>query len=291
MTERWVSKKRYWCKHCKVWMADNPSTRKTHENGSQHKHNIREFLKTTFGKGKVEREEKRELQDELQAIEDAALKSFETDLRKRGVNDYRTAARQAAHHNPLSERGVSFRGRRRPGDEQLLQRGGGEGEEAEGAEGGGEGEVPEWKAAALEAKRQLELATQYFYVDASGKQQGPHPLASMRSWYTAGYLPKGTMVAKDGGDEWLDVTACPAITQEALGEVIRQEGAAAAAAATEDMTDVEQRQAALGMSSSTADVVQRRVAVRPPLHPPPPPATAAGPASLPQSRGARTRGC
>ena len=27
MTEYWVSKDRYWCKHCRCWMADNPSVR------------------------------------------------------------------------------------------------------------------------------------------------------------------------------------------------------------------------------------------------------------------------
>ena len=113
MTEFWVSKQRYWCKHCKCWLADNVSSRKIHENGIGHKIPVSEFLKGTFSKGREDRSAQRELQEELREIEQvrtilasatsthhltpqAALKSFETDLRKRGVHDYRYAAHKTA---------------------------------------------------------------------------------------------------------------------------------------------------------------------------------------------------
>ena len=73
MTEFWVSKQRYWCKHCKCWLADNASSRKIHENGTGHKMAVSAFLKGTFSKGREDRSAQRELQDELRDIEQVQM--------------------------------------------------------------------------------------------------------------------------------------------------------------------------------------------------------------------------
>ena len=54
-----------------------PQTKKTHENGVGHKQAVEEFLKKTFSRGREERTEDKELQDELRAIEEAALNAAE----------------------------------------------------------------------------------------------------------------------------------------------------------------------------------------------------------------------
>eukprot|EP01043_Picozoa_sp_COSAG02_P051753 COSAG02_NODE_5487_length_4287_cov_40.035112_4_plen_407_part_00 len=219
-----------------------------------HKQAVAEFLKGTFSKGREERAEDKELQEELRAIEEAALKTFETDLRKKGVNNYRDTARQALHDNRLSRQGVRPPPRRDWG-------GTGEptGEAAAAAE-----EIPEWKRAQLEAARQLELASLWYYIDAAGTQQGPHPLSSMQGWYNAGYFPPGTMVARDGeGDEtaWVDISVCYQINQQPdPAQAGKTAAAATSAGNSSHQSLLEERKAALGMSDQTADVVERRSA-------------------------------
>ena len=262
--------------------ASVSQTKKTHENGVGHKRAVEEFLKTTFSKGREERTrtfekprfalpfilqssntrpscgagtEDKELQEELRAIEEAALKSFETDLRKKGVGNYRDAARQTMHDNRLSRQGV------RPPPRRDWGGSGGPTGEAAAAAVEPE-EVPEWKRAQLEAARLLELASLWYYIDAAGTQQGPHPLSSMQSWYNAGYFPPGTMVARDGeGDEaaWVDISVCYKVNQQPDPAVAAAAAAASAAPAAQH-SFLDERKAALGMSDQTADVIERRSA-------------------------------
>jgi hypothetical protein len=37
MTEFWVSKAKYYCKTCKIWMADNKMSRQMHESSGKHR--------------------------------------------------------------------------------------------------------------------------------------------------------------------------------------------------------------------------------------------------------------
>lgn len=146
-----------------------------HEAGVGHTRAVEEFLKNTFSKGREERTEDKELQDELRSIEAAALKSFEIDLRKKGVGNFKHEARQTMHDNRLSAQGVGAPRRDWGGKNKKAEE-----EAAAAAEPEG---VPEWKLAQIEAARQIELGTLYFYIDAAGTQQGPHPLSSMQGWY------------------------------------------------------------------------------------------------------------
>ena len=124
-----------------------PQSKKIHEAGVGHKRNVEEFLKNTFSKGREERTEDKELQAELREIEEAALKSFETDLRKKGVENFKTAARQTMHNNKLSKQGVGAPRRDWGGKEAAKKA-----EEAAAAAAEPQ-EVPEWKVAQMEAAR------------------------------------------------------------------------------------------------------------------------------------------
>ncbi len=36
MTEKWVSTPKWFCRYCKVWIADNKPSRQHHEQGAKH---------------------------------------------------------------------------------------------------------------------------------------------------------------------------------------------------------------------------------------------------------------
>eukprot|EP00002_Diphylleia_rotans_P026168 TRINITY_DN5205_c0_g2_i4.p1 TRINITY_DN5205_c0_g2~~TRINITY_DN5205_c0_g2_i4.p1 ORF type:complete len:276 (+),score=68.94 TRINITY_DN5205_c0_g2_i4:51-878(+) len=80
MTEYWVSQAKYFCKHCKVWMSDNKHVRQLHENGSNHKFNVRTSLKEAHRKVRDEETAKRDFEKELKEIEHAALQAFVKDV-------------------------------------------------------------------------------------------------------------------------------------------------------------------------------------------------------------------
>ena len=37
MTEFWVSRSKFWCEYCKVWLDDSKNARARHEDGERHK--------------------------------------------------------------------------------------------------------------------------------------------------------------------------------------------------------------------------------------------------------------
>jgi len=65
MSEYWVSKKKYFCKYCDIYIADDAPSRRQHENGLRHQGNkdrfIRGLYKTGEKKKKDAEEEKREM--------------------------------------------------------------------------------------------------------------------------------------------------------------------------------------------------------------------------------------
>lgn len=65
MSEYWVSKKKYFCKYCDIYIADDAPSRQQHENGLRHKGNTERFIrglyKTSEKRKKDLEEEKREM--------------------------------------------------------------------------------------------------------------------------------------------------------------------------------------------------------------------------------------
>lgn len=65
MSEYWVSKKKYFCKYCDIYIADDAPSRQQHENGMRHKGNTERFIRGLY-KGSEKRkkdaeEEKRDM--------------------------------------------------------------------------------------------------------------------------------------------------------------------------------------------------------------------------------------
>ncbi|XP_016361124.1 WW domain-binding protein 4 isoform X2 [Sinocyclocheilus anshuiensis] len=82
MTEYWKSQPKKFCQYCKCWIADNKPSVEFHERGKNHKENvaakIAEIKKTSVAKAKQEQK----MSKEFAAMEEAALKAYEEDLKR-----------------------------------------------------------------------------------------------------------------------------------------------------------------------------------------------------------------
>lgn len=90
MSEYWVSKDRYWCKYCKVYIADDkpvsspfllpsigciltplsfPQSRLHHETGLRHKGNYERFIRDIYKRGEKDKKDKAEEATEMARME------------------------------------------------------------------------------------------------------------------------------------------------------------------------------------------------------------------------------
>lgn len=65
MSEYWVSNKKYFCKYCNIYIADDKPSRTQHESGLRHKGNVERFVRGLYKAGEKRKhdleEEKREM--------------------------------------------------------------------------------------------------------------------------------------------------------------------------------------------------------------------------------------
>ena len=65
MSEYWVSHKKYFCKYCNIYIADDKPSRTQHEGGLRHKGNVERFVRGLYKAGEKRKadleEEKREM--------------------------------------------------------------------------------------------------------------------------------------------------------------------------------------------------------------------------------------
>ncbi|XP_034410470.1 WW domain-binding protein 4 [Cyclopterus lumpus] len=82
MADYWKSQPRKFCQYCKCWIADNKPSVEFHERGKNHKENvalkISEIKKKSIDKAKQEAR----MSKEFAAMEEAALKAYEEDLKR-----------------------------------------------------------------------------------------------------------------------------------------------------------------------------------------------------------------
>ncbi|XP_070813998.1 WW domain-binding protein 4 [Chaetodon trifascialis] len=82
MADYWKSQPRKFCQYCKCWIADNKPSIEFHERGKNHKENvaakISEIKKKSLDKAKQEER----MSKEFAAMEDAALKAYQEDLKR-----------------------------------------------------------------------------------------------------------------------------------------------------------------------------------------------------------------
>lgn len=80
MSEYWVSKKRYFCKYCDTYIADDVPSRQHHENGLRHKGNVDRFVRGLYKAGEKQKKDADEEKREMMRIEQAASAAFAEDV-------------------------------------------------------------------------------------------------------------------------------------------------------------------------------------------------------------------
>ncbi|SCV74106.1 BQ2448_6538 [Microbotryum intermedium] len=71
-TEYWISKDRYWCKYCSIYIADDKPSRIHHETGLKHKGNYERYIREIYKRGERDKRDKKEEAEEIARIEQAA---------------------------------------------------------------------------------------------------------------------------------------------------------------------------------------------------------------------------
>jgi hypothetical protein len=76
MSEYWVSKKRYFCKYCDTYIADDVPSRQHHENGLRHKGNVERFVRGLYKAGEKRKKDADEEKREMRRIEQVRSSTF-----------------------------------------------------------------------------------------------------------------------------------------------------------------------------------------------------------------------
>ncbi|KAJ6475315.1 hypothetical protein C8R47DRAFT_1143005 [Mycena vitilis] len=80
MSEYWVSKKKYFCKYCDIYITDDAPSRQQHENGLRHKGNTERFIRSIYKAGEKKKKDDEEERREMVRVEQAAQIAFAQDV-------------------------------------------------------------------------------------------------------------------------------------------------------------------------------------------------------------------
>ena len=75
MSEYWVSKKKYFCKYCDIYITDDIPSRQQHENGLRHKGNVERFVRGIYKAGEKHKKDLEEEKREMRRVEQASSSS------------------------------------------------------------------------------------------------------------------------------------------------------------------------------------------------------------------------
>ncbi|XP_019385386.1 PREDICTED: WW domain-binding protein 4 [Crocodylus porosus] len=85
MADYWKSQPKKFCDYCKCWIADNRPSIEFHERGKNHKENVAKRISEIKKKSLEKAQEEEKMSKEFAAMEEAALKAYEEDLKRLGV--------------------------------------------------------------------------------------------------------------------------------------------------------------------------------------------------------------
>ncbi|KAI0766505.1 hypothetical protein BC629DRAFT_1538248 [Irpex lacteus] len=80
MSEYWVSNKKYFCKYCNIYIADDKPSRTQHESGLRHKGNVERFVRGLYKAGEKRKHDLEEEKREMAQVEKAAQAAFAQDV-------------------------------------------------------------------------------------------------------------------------------------------------------------------------------------------------------------------
>lgn len=73
MSEYWVSKKKYFCKYCDIYIADDVPSRQQHEGGMRHQGNRDRFIRGLYKDGEKKKKDLEEEKREMVRVERVRL--------------------------------------------------------------------------------------------------------------------------------------------------------------------------------------------------------------------------
>ncbi|XP_068123913.1 WW domain-binding protein 4 [Hyperolius riggenbachi] len=82
MADYWKSQPKKFCNYCKCWIADNKPSIEFHERGKNHKENVIKKISEIKQKSMAKAKEEAKMSKEFAAMEEAALKAYEEDLKR-----------------------------------------------------------------------------------------------------------------------------------------------------------------------------------------------------------------
>ncbi|KAI0075744.1 hypothetical protein K474DRAFT_1599307 [Panus rudis PR-1116 ss-1] len=80
MSEYWVSHKKYFCKYCNIYIADDAPSKRQHESGLRHKGNVERFVRGLYKAGEKRKQDLEEEKREMVRVEQAARAAFAQDV-------------------------------------------------------------------------------------------------------------------------------------------------------------------------------------------------------------------
>ncbi|XP_075419125.1 WW domain-binding protein 4 [Tenrec ecaudatus] len=85
MADYWKSQPKKFCDYCKCWIADNRPSVEFHERGKTHKENVAKRISEIKQKSLDKAKEEEKASKEFAAMEAAALKAYQEDLKRLGL--------------------------------------------------------------------------------------------------------------------------------------------------------------------------------------------------------------
>ncbi|XP_012578736.1 PREDICTED: WW domain-binding protein 4 [Condylura cristata] len=85
MADYWKSQPKKFCDYCKCWIADNRPSVEFHERGKNHKENVAKRISEIKQKSLDKAKEEEKASKEFAAMEAAALKAYQEDLKRLGI--------------------------------------------------------------------------------------------------------------------------------------------------------------------------------------------------------------
>nr|XP_057907939.1 WW domain-binding protein 4 isoform X2 [Doryrhamphus excisus] len=82
MADYWKSQPRKFCQYCKCWIADNKPSIEFHERGKNHKENVASKITEIKKKSVQKAKQDERMSKQFAAMEEAALKAYEEDLKR-----------------------------------------------------------------------------------------------------------------------------------------------------------------------------------------------------------------
>ncbi|KDQ10065.1 hypothetical protein BOTBODRAFT_137162 [Botryobasidium botryosum FD-172 SS1] len=96
MSEYWVSKKKYFCKYCDIFIADDAPSRQQHENGLRHQGNKNKFIRDLYKSGERKKRDLDEEKREMKRVEAAAEAAYAKDVGAALASSSSTASTSAS---------------------------------------------------------------------------------------------------------------------------------------------------------------------------------------------------